>query len=57
MSNIQRRLLVSPQVTLAPEIVQRLSAQVERAQLNASTAILQDGLRTLVVATPEESVV
>ncbi len=55
MSNIQRRLLVSPQVTLAPEIVQRLSAQVERAQLNASTAILQDGLRTLVVATPEES--
>jgi HD-GYP domain-containing protein (c-di-GMP phosphodiesterase class II) len=55
MSDIQRRLLVSPRVTLAPEIVRRLSAQVERAQLDASTPILEDGLRTLLVATPEES--
>lgn len=55
MSDIQRRLLVSPRVTLAPEIVRRLSTQVERAQLDASTMILEDGLRTLLVATPEES--
>jgi HD-GYP domain-containing protein (c-di-GMP phosphodiesterase class II) len=55
MSDIERRLLVSPRVTLAPRIVQRLSAQVERAEFNASTTILEDGLRTLLVATPEET--
>ncbi|MFQ5936188.1 MAG: HD domain-containing phosphohydrolase [Acidiferrobacterales bacterium] len=56
MSEVQRRLLVSPQVALGLEVLQRLSTKIEAEEFRSSDTIAPDHARVLLVVTPEEAV-
>ena len=55
MSDNQRRLLVSPRVALAPEVLQRLSTLIVPGPLVTSDGVAEVPAQTLVVATPQET--
>jgi HD-GYP domain-containing protein (c-di-GMP phosphodiesterase class II) len=55
MSDIQRRLLVSPRAALAPEVLQRLSALIRPGSFEGTGDVGEGPARTLLVATPQET--
>ncbi len=55
MFDIQRRLLVSPRVALAPEVLQRLSDLIRPGSFEGSDGVGEEPARTLLVATPQET--
>lgn len=55
MSDIQRRLLVSPRAALAPEVLQRLSTLIRPGSFEGTADVGENAARTLLVATPQET--